>query len=99
MYLQTQVTIIVQYANIYCTKAFTQQRFIYLCRKRSTHKNAGNSNNIAVSANMAYGEVSLKPEMMVMEGEYENPDKILKPSAQRNETTTASNYETIDTSK
>ena len=48
---------------------------------------------------MAYGEVSLKPGMMALEGEYENPDKILKPSAQRNETTAASNYETIDTSK
>ena len=69
------------------------------CRKRSAHKNAGNNNNIAVSANMAYGEVSLKPGMMAMEGEYENPDKILKPSAQRNETTAASNYETIDTIK
>ena len=48
---------------------------------------------------MAYGEMSLKPGMMAMEGEYENPDKILKLSAQRNETTTTSNYETIDTSK
>ena len=49
---------------------------------------------------MAYGEVTLKPaEMMSMEGEYENPDKILKPSAQWSEATAASNYETIDTSK
>ena len=49
---------------------------------------------------MAYGEVTLKPTgMMTMEGEYENPDKILKPSGQWNETTAASNYETIDTSK
>ena len=31
-----------------------------------------------------------------MEGEYENPDKILKPSGQWNETTAASNYEIID---
>jgi hypothetical protein len=32
---------------------------------------------------MAYGEVHLKPGMVSMEGEYmyENPDKILKPSA------------------
>lgn len=47
---------------------------------------------------MAYGEVSLKPGMMSMEGEYENPDKILKPD-QWSETPAASNYETIDTSK
>ena len=65
-----------------------------LCRKRSARKN-----DFAVSANMAYGEVNLKPGMISMEGEYENPDKILKPSAQWNETTAASNYETIDTSK
>ena len=37
--------------------------------------------------------------MISMEGEYENPDKILKPSGQWNETTAASNYETIDISK
>ena len=49
---------------------------------------------------MAYGEVTLKPAvMMTMEGEYENPDKILKPSGQWSETTAASNYETIDTCK
>ena len=75
---------------------------IILCRKRSAHKNSKNS-NIAVSANMAYGEVNLKPRPGVtsMEGGvYENPDKILKPSdAQWNETTAASNYETIDATK
>ena len=66
-----------------------------LYRKRSAHKN-----DFAVSANMAYGEVNLKPGMISMEGEYENPDKILKPSGQwAAETTAASNYETIDTSK
>ena len=53
------------------------------------------SNNIAVSANMAYGEVTFKPGMASMEGEYENPDKILRPSGQ---ITAGSNYETIDTS-
>ena len=68
-----------------------------LYRKRSAHKdNSKKSNNIAVSANMAYGEVSLKPGMASMEGEYENPDKILRASGQM---TTASNYETIDSSK
>ena len=46
---------------------------------------------------MAYGEVTLKPAGMMtvaMEGEYENPNKILKPyaSGQWNETTAASNY-------
>ena len=67
-----------------------------LCRKRSAHKN-----DFAVSANMAYGEVNLKPGMISMEGEYENPDKILKPSGQWNETTAVSNsyYETIETNK
>ena len=71
-----------------------------LYRKRSAHKNTDSNKNIAVSANMAYGEVTLKPAvMMTMEGEYENPDKILKLSDQWNETTAASNYETIDTSK
>jgi hypothetical protein len=41
-------------------------------------------------------QVNLNPAgMMSMEGEYENPDKILKPSGQWNETTAvASNYET-----
>lgn len=74
---------------------------IILCRKRSAHKNSRNS-NIAVSANMAYSEVNLNPGARTsMEGGvYENPDKILKPSdAQWNETTAASDYETIDTSK
>ena len=71
-----------------------------LCRKRSAHKDTDSNKNIAVSANMAYGEVTLKPAvMMTMEGEYENPDKILKPSGQWSEETVASNYETIDTSK
>ena len=45
---------------------------------------------------MAYGEVNLKSRMISMEGEYENPDMILRPSGQ---TTAASNYETTDTSK
>ena len=51
---------------------------------------------------MAYGEVNLKPgaQTSMEEGVYENPDKILKPTdAQWNETATASNYETIDTSR
>ena len=74
-----------------------------LCRKKSTHKDTDNNKNIAVSANMAYGKMTLKPAgMMIIEEEYENPDKILKPSNQWNEATVASNYinyETIDTSK
>ena len=49
---------------------------------------------------MAYGEVTLESAGMIsMEGEYENPDKILKPSDQWKEATVASNYETIDTSQ
>ena len=66
-----------------------------LCRKRSTHKDIGNNKNIAVSANMVYGEVTLKSTGM--EGEYENPNKILKPSDQWNETA-ASIYENNDIS-
>ena len=46
---------------------------------------------------MAYGEVNLKPEEA--EGEYENPDTILKPSGQGTETVTTMNtYEAVDTS-
>ena len=63
-----------------------------LYRKRSSHKDNSKKSNIAVSANMAYGEESLKPGMPSMEGEYENPDKILRTSGQM---TAASNYETI----
>ena len=45
---------------------------------------------------MAYGEVNLKPGEM--EGEYENPDKILGKSSQGTEsTTTAATYETVYT--
>ena len=44
---------------------------------------------------MAYGEVNLKPR--VAEGEYENPDNILKPSGKWNETTATNTYEAIDT--
>ena len=46
---------------------------------------------------MAYGEINLKPREA--EGEYENPDTILKPSGQGTETVTTTNtYETVDTS-
>ena len=55
------------------------------------------ANNLAVSANMAYGEVNLKPREV--EGEYENPDSILKPLGQgRSEAVTATDmYEAVDT--
>ena len=44
--------------------------------------------NITLSANMTYGEVTLKPAgVMTMERVYENPNKILKPSDQWKETT------------
>ena len=50
------------------------------------------SNDFAVSANMAYGEVTLKPVAGGMDdGEYENPDKLLR--------TGASTYEPIHSSK
>ena len=45
---------------------------------------------------MAYGEVSLKPRET--EGEYENPDNILKPSGEWNEATATNTYEAMDTS-
>ena len=45
---------------------------------------------------MAYGEVSLKPRET--EGEYENPDDILKPSSKWNEATATNTYEAMDTS-
>ena len=54
-------------------------------------------NDFSVSANMAYGEVKLK--LREVEGEYENPDSILKPSGQgRTEAVTTTNtYEAVDT--
>ena len=56
------------------------------------------ANNFAVSTNMVYGEVNLKP--METEGEYEDSDTIiLKPSVQGNAEATATNtYEAIGTS-
>ena len=46
---------------------------------------------------MAYGEVNLKPRET--EGEYENPDTILKLYGQGTETITSTNmYEAVDTS-
>ena len=54
------------------------------CRKKSASK------NITVSANMAYGEVTLMSMPGGVEGgQYENPDKILKPG----QWTGASTYE------
>ena len=57
---------------------------VFYRRKTSeSSKDIDNTNDFAVSANMAYGEVNLKP--MEAEGEYENPDTIiLKPSGQGN---------------
>ena len=63
------------------------------CRKRSSSKN---KNDFTVSANMAYSEVTLKSAVAggVDGGEYENPDKILKPT----QWTEASTYEVIHSS-
>ena len=66
--------------------------------RRKTSESSG-SDNFAVSANMAYDEVNLKP--MEVEGEYENPETIiLKPSGQGNvdATATTNTYEAIGTS-
>ena len=59
-------------------------------------KKSPNKDDFAVSANMAYGEVSLKPGEM--EGEYENPDKILGKSGQSTEAMATATYETVYTS-
>ena len=59
-------------------------------------KSSDSAKDFAVSANMAYSEVNLKPRET--EGEYENPDTILKPSGQGNETVATTNmYEAMDT--
>ena len=68
-----------------------------LYRKKSTTKDK-DKNDFVVSSNMAYGEVSLKPQEV--EGEYEIPDAILKPSesGQVTETMATTNmYEAMDT--
>ena len=57
--------------------------FVFYRRKTSESTKDDVTNDFAVSTNMAYGEVNLKP--MEAEGEYENPDTIiLKPSGQGN---------------
>ena len=57
---------------------------VFYRRKTSeSSKDIDNTNDFAVSTNMAYDEVILKP--MEAEGEYKNPDTIiLKPSGQGN---------------
>ena len=70
-------------------------RSLLFCRRKSSDS-AKNKNDFTVSANMAYGEVNLKPRET--EGEYENPDNILKPSGNRNEATATNTYDAIDTS-
>ena len=70
----------------------------FLCRKKLSAKN-----NIAVSANVAYGGVNLMPEGG--RGDYENPQMVLKPAdghsdlADRNEITAERIYETISVSQ
>ena len=57
--------------------------FVFYRRKTSESTKDDVTNDFAVSTNMAYGEVNLKP--MEAEGEDENPDTIiLKPSGQGN---------------
>ena len=65
---------------------------IYRKKLSTKNKNDSSGNDFAVSANMAYGEVTLKPVAGGVDGgEYENPDKILR--------TEASTYEPIHSSK
>ena len=68
---------------------------LIFCRRKSSDS-AKNKNDFTVSANMAYGEVNLKPREV--EGEYENPESILKPSDEWTEPTTTNMYEAMDTS-
>lgn len=56
-----------------------------ICRRKSSGEK---KNGFAVSANMAYGEVILKPAAGGVDGgEYENPDKILRTGASTFEST------------
>ena len=64
---------------------------LIFCRRKSSDS-AKNKNDFTVSANMAYGEVNLKPRE-TDHGEYENPESILKPSTE----TTTNMYEAMDT--
>ena len=69
---------------------------ILLYRRKTSESAKDNTNDFAVSANMAYGEVNLKP--METEGEYENPETIIpKPSGQGNveATATTNTYEAV----
>jgi hypothetical protein len=70
---------------------YVQSEIYKNCRKKSSGKNKNDlsGNDFAVSANMAYGEVTLKP--VAGDGEYENPNEILR--------TGASTYEPIHSSK
>ena len=69
--------------------------FVFYRRKTSESTKDDVTNDFAVSTNMAYGEVNLRP--MEVEGEYENPEIIiLKPSGQGNVDAIATNtYEAI----
>ena len=65
-----------------------------LCRKKSLTAKG----DFVVASNMAYREVSLKPREV--EGEYEIPDAILKPSESGQVTeimATTNMYEAVDT--
>ena len=64
--------------------------------RRRSSASAKNKNDFSVSANMAYGEVNLKPRET--EGEYENPDTLLKPSGPGTESIATTNmYDAMDT--
>lgn len=57
---------------------------VLFCRRKSSTQN---KTDFTVSTNMAYWEVNLKPKET--EGEYENPESILKPSGEWTEAITA----------
>ena len=69
--------------------------FLLFYRRKSSDS-AKDTNDFAVSANMAYGDINLQPQEM--EGDYENPDTIPKPCGQGIETITTNTYDTMDTS-
>jgi hypothetical protein len=65
---------------------------IKLCRKKSSSKS---KSDFAVSANMAYGKITVKPVGGGVDGgdlEHENPDKILMTEA------STMSYESIQSS-
>jgi hypothetical protein len=70
---------------------YTQYEIYKICRKKASGKN---KSDFVVSANMAYGEVTLKSVPGGADGgEYENPERILRTGSGAN------TYEPIHSNK